>query len=205
MQTTTALDRAPAIRFAILAFAAVLLAAIPAGGEPAAASPALQQEAAADGTTGDAEAAGTEPCPAPEHRQFDFWIGSWEVRDPSGAVVGHNRIEPILSGCALEENWASARGSKGRSLNMYDRAGDRWHQTWMDEHGQLLELDGGLEGGKMVLGGEVASLQRSGTTALHRITWEPLEDGRVRQHWQASRDGGESWTTLFEGFYSREE
>jgi hypothetical protein len=27
-------------------------------------------------------------CIAPEHRQFDFWLGEWEVRGPAGKLVG---------------------------------------------------------------------------------------------------------------------
>ncbi|MBE0566172.1 MAG: hypothetical protein IH621_09460, partial [Krumholzibacteria bacterium] len=52
-------------------------------------------------------------CPDPLARQFDFWIGSWEVSNQDGSVVGHNRIEPILDRCVLQETWAGASGSAG--------------------------------------------------------------------------------------------
>jgi len=39
------------------------------------------------------------PCGQDEYRQFDFWIGSWEVRDANGSLQGHDTIEPILGGC----------------------------------------------------------------------------------------------------------
>ena len=46
-----------------------------------------------------------------------------------------------------------------------------------------------------------------GTTAdpkqIDRTTWTPLEDGRVRQHWESTTDGGKSWSTVFDGYYSR--
>jgi len=32
-----------------------------------------------------------------------------------------------------------------------------------------------------------------------------LPDGRVRQFFEQSTDGGETWTTWFEGFYTRKE
>jgi len=35
--------------------------------------------------------------------------------------------------------------------------------------------------------------------------WMPLQDGRVRQHWEATTDGGKTWTTVFDGYYSRRE
>src|SRR5262245_23301808 len=32
------------------------------------------------------------PCGAPENRQFDFWIGDWQVHKPDGSFAGMNRI-----------------------------------------------------------------------------------------------------------------
>ncbi len=40
-------------------------------------------------------------CPGPEYRQFDFWVGEWDVALPDGKPAGTNRIAPILGGCAL--------------------------------------------------------------------------------------------------------
>ncbi len=61
---------------------------------------------------------------------------------------------------------------------MYSAAACRWHQTWMDTHGLLLELVGGFEDGKMVLAGDTR--QADGTVVTNRITWLKLADGRVR-------------------------
>lgn len=148
------------------------------------------------------ETAPAPPTPAPcadaEHRQFDFWIGAWNVT-ANGNPAGHNRIEVILGGCALREQWTSARGGfAGTSLNLYDKARGVWHQSWVDTSGQLLQLDGGIEDGRMVLEGKRPG--GNGGEVTHRITWTPNEDGTVRQFWQSSADGGE-WTTLFDGLY----
>jgi hypothetical protein len=142
------------------------------------------------------------PCATTEHRQFDFWVGRWEVTDADGQVVGHNRIEPVYSGCGLREEWSSANGWRGGSLNLYDEARGRWHQTWIDQSGRLLLLDGGLDGSTMVLSGTAPS--RDAREILHEIRWTPLDDGRVRQHWRTSRDGGVTWEDAFLGLYERE-
>lgn len=172
---------------------------------PGVAAGGIQQPTQTGGGAQSGASGEGERCGAPAYREFDFWLGRWEVRDADGTLLGHNHIQSILSGCALQEDWTGASGSRGRSLNMYDGTRGRWHQTWVDAQGQLLRLDGGLEAGSMVLSGEVLSTRQPGTTVLHRITWEPLEDGRVRQHWEASRDDGETWGTLFEGFYAPRE
>jgi hypothetical protein len=146
-----------------------------------------------------------KPCSNEAYRAFDFWIGHWRVTE-DGKLAGENRIEPILGGCALSESWRGAGASRGRSLNFYDTATNSWHQTWIDNSGGALYLTGGLEDGRMVLSGERPPRPASESNAptLHRITWTPLPEGRVRQHWEASQDGGATWRTLFDGLYQRE-
>jgi len=143
-------------------------------------------------------------CTAPEYRQFDFWVGDWTVTSGE-AVAGTNSIRRVHGGCALEENWQGAGdgGVSGSSFNIYDRATGRWHQTWVDAGGTLLQLDGGLVDGSMVLSGLRPAGDGSGPT-LHRITWTPNDDGTVRQLWEASQDDGGSWSVLFDGLYAKQ-
>jgi uncharacterized protein (TIGR02246 family) len=139
------------------------------------------------------------PCTAAEHRQFDFWLGDWDVY-VGDELVGTNRIETILDGCALRESWVGSSGMRGTSLNAYSARDGRWHQSWIDSNGLLLELSGRLEEGRMALAGRVPRPDGEGE-ALHRIAWEPRADGTVRQHWQVSRDAGASWSDIFDGVY----
>lgn len=141
-------------------------------------------------------------CSAPEHRQFDFWVGEWEVRDAQGQLAGTNTITRILGGCALHEAWRGNGGMSGSSLNAFDAGRRQWHQTWVDDQGGLLVLDGGYADGKMVMSsGQVPSRREPGVLITHRITWERLGEGKLRQLWEASRDGGKSWNTVFDGTY----
>jgi hypothetical protein len=138
------------------------------------------------------------PCSEPEHRQFDFWLGEWEVRDPEGTLVGHNRISRLFDGCGLLEEWRGVSGLRGTSLNVYAAGRGHWHQTWVDAGGTLLLLDGGLRDGAMVLEGTTPGPRH------HRISWS-LVDGdpdRVRQLWETSPDG-QAWSVLFDGRYKR--
>jgi hypothetical protein len=137
-------------------------------------------------------------CSTSEYRQFDFWAGDWEVHNAAGKLAGTNTISPMLNGCVLHEQWAGAGGSVGESFNIYDQRSGMWHQTWVDNGGLLLELDGGMEDGSMVLRGELKG--RDGAMRQQRITWTPNEDGSVRQLWENSADG-ESWNTAFDGMY----
>lgn len=142
----------------------------------------------------------TPACTAPEYRQFDFWLGDWEVWERD-ARAGMNRIEAILDGCALQEQWTGSAGMHGTSLSAYSARDRRWHQTWLDDRGLLLRLEGGLVDGAMVLRGRAPG--PDGQPVDHRITWLPSSDGRVRQNWERRRDAGGTWETVFDGTYRR--
>lgn len=150
-----------------------------------------------------AQAPASRACQAIEHRQFDFWIGRWDVYGPAGKKVGENRIEAIADGCALLEQWTGNGGVTGKSLNIYDASDRRWHQTWVDSSGTLLVLTGGLVDGSMVMSAAGPSPTDPTKTVQQRITWTPAADGSVRQLWESSADGGRTWTVLFDGRYVR--
>jgi hypothetical protein len=143
------------------------------------------------------------PCTAAEHRQFDFWLGHWEVFTPDGKKAGDNTIESIDGGCALIERWRGSGGFTGTSLNSWDRGTRQWRQHWVDNQGSLLRLAGALDGRRMVLGGADAHPSKPGVALRQRITWTPLPDGAVQQVWQTSEDEGSTWTTVFDGRYRR--
>ena len=140
------------------------------------------------------------PCSQPEARQFDFWIGDWDVFRPDGKQAGTNRIAPVY-GCVLHESWKGA-GSEGQSFNRYDAARGVWHQTWVDNGGSLLLLEGRFADGAMTLSDAWVPNRRN-PEAVNEIRWTPNADGTVRQHWRASNDGGRTWKTLFDGKYVR--
>jgi hypothetical protein len=48
----------------------------------------------------------TMPCSDPAYRQFDFWLGEWEVRKPDGTLAGTNRISKEYGGCVLHERYS---------------------------------------------------------------------------------------------------
>jgi hypothetical protein len=146
-----------------------------------------------------AGAAHGAPCDAPEHRQFDFWVGEWNVSRPDGQQVGTNSISREYGGCVIHERYTTARAYAGESLNTWDTARGVWHQTWVDNGGTLLVLEGRLAGNAMVLEG---GGMRDGKPVKHRITWTPNADGTVRQFWESAGPDGQ-WKTAFDGLYRK--
>ena len=131
----------------------------------------------------------TGPCSAQEYRQFDFWIGEWEV-EANGAQAGTNRITKILDGCVIMEEWEGGSNFKGKSFNRYDPVTQKWEQYWVDNKGGVLRISGGYADGKMVMSGE--SVGPTGSV-VDRITWHNKKNGTVRQIWDKSSDGGKTW------------
>ena len=135
-------------------------------------------------------------------RAFDFWLGEWDVHVASGQYAGRNSIRSEESGCVISEHWVSATGSTGSSINYLDKRSGEWVQVWNAEGGSQIDIRGGMTDEGMRLNGQIHYVG-SGTTADFRGLWTPLEDGRVRQFFEQSNDGGETWAPWFEGFYTR--
>ncbi|HEX6051311.1 MAG TPA: hypothetical protein VFZ21_18650 [Gemmatimonadaceae bacterium] len=140
------------------------------------------------------------PCAASEFRQFDFWVGRWEVRDANDRVLGTNTIDLVNRGCGLREQWSGASGFVGTSVNTYDAGRRQWHQTWIDSGGMLLILTGHFRDGVMSMSGETVA--PDGKRTMNRIQWRTApERGSIRQTWEQSDDGGRTWKTAFDGWY----
>lgn len=150
------------------------------------------------------------PCSGPQYKEFDFWLGDWDVRNASGQLLGHNHISKQYGGCVVLEQWEGAGGGSGSSFNLYDQTTKQWHQFWVDtsgtnwlssdKQGNPVTLRGGIRDGAMVLSSHPDTLQSIGLT---RVTWRPTPDGGVRQTFEGSSDGGKTWTVSFDGFYKK--
>ena len=141
------------------------------------------------------------PCKAsPEFRQFDFWIGEWDVRPVNGPVVASSSVQLILGQCVIFENWYPQSGSSGKSFNVFDAKDKKWHQTWFDDKGTFAHYVGGIVNDEMVVTADKAV---GGKNVLARMTYSKLATGDVRQHGENSTDDGKTWTTTFDFIYSR--
>ncbi len=140
------------------------------------------------------------PCKAkPEFRQFDFWIGEWNVKNPQGLPVGTSSIQLILGECIIFENWTSPVSS-GKSFNIYDTNDGKWHQTWVSDKGTFTHYTGEFSDGKLVY---VADTIFNGQKGKLRMTFTKLANGDVRQHGESSTDDGKTWQTRYDLTYSR--
>lgn len=143
-------------------------------------------------------------CQAPEYRAFDFWIGEWDAeRADTHAPAGRSSIRSEDSGCVITEHWVSLSVPySGRSLNIYDRATQKWEQFWVDSAGNRVHFIGGPIEGGMRIATEAPVFVSPTQQAYSRITYTNNADGSVLQHGEQSADG-QVWTTSYAFIYRR--
>ena len=156
---------------------------------------ALVEPASAQG-----QPAARPKCDSAEYRQFDFWVGDWDVTT-GGKPAGTNLVTLEEGGCVIHEHWVGAKGGTGQRFNFYDRGDGNWHQMWVSNSGDMLYLAGSYTDGTLTFRGE--RKQADGTRLMHRLSFHPNPDRSVRQFWEISSDGGATWTSAFDGLYRK--
>jgi len=141
-----------------------------------------------------------KPCSQPVYRQFDFWVGEWNVYS-EGKLAGTSSVQKILGGCVIFENWTDAIGNSGKSFNTYNPYKKKWQQNWVDDRGSVLEFTGDAKEDTMIYQSELPA--GDGKKLLYRMTFTKRSEDRIRQVWEQSSDGGKTWQTLFDGDYHR--
>ena len=143
------------------------------------------------------------PCAHhPEYRQFDFWIGEWDVVTTQGHnPAGSSSIQPIIDQCVLLENWTGGGGGVGKSFNHYDTSKKIWMQDWVDSQSNSIHFEGKLEDGVMSYYAD--SRKPDGTPIRRHLQFFKLDADHVRQFSQQSSDGGKTWATEYDFTYNR--
>jgi hypothetical protein len=142
-----------------------------------------------------------DQCSSAQHRQFDFVVGNWLVRDSSGHAIGTTTVSKEYGGCVLIERWRGVGNSnEGLGVIGYQPGSKIWHRDFIDHSGFVLAFDGHLDGATMVMTGKDYP---SDAARMHRVTWRPQSDGSVEERWQTSTDAGRSWQAHFYGVLRR--
>lgn len=137
------------------------------------------------------------------YEMLDFWLGEWHVY-VAGNLVGNNKIEKTLKGCAVLEHWQSVDGGRGLSL-FYVDGQDQWKQVWVTEYGTM---PGGVKEKTHQPLADPHQVRFQGRiyaeddqTYLDRTTLTNLGNGNIRQVIEVSMDEGASWKAVFDAEY----
>lgn len=167
--------------------------------------PAISAASAANGVPPSAPPPPPPGCHSAESKQFDFWVGKWNVypKQKLDMHVADSVIEKRYTGCAIRENWMPLipQSEGGGSLSTYVPEKKMWRQFWVDSAGSAVDLTGGWNGKSMVITGVWASAKNP--KQMTRMTYTPLADGSVEQFGETSDDEGRSWQPGFDFIYRR--
>ena len=128
-----------------------------------------------------------------------FWIGLWDVYR-GDRRVGRQDVRQEIDGCALHVEWSGPDGDRGLGVIYLDPADGSWRQLWLTNQvpfasrPKVRVQDATYTGP----GVRFAWSDTSNPARGDRTTIAPLSGGRVRQLLEATRDGGATWTTVFD-------
>ena len=138
-----------------------------------------------------------------KHKEFDFWVGSWDVRPRGqpGNPPARNDITKIDDGCVVHESW-KAPASVGQSFNIWDRTRSKWFQIWVDNSGGLHEYSGTYSDNAMRYEGTTPGGPGGNARVPTRLTFFRIHADTVRQFSEVQRADG-TWTTAYDLIYTR--
>lgn len=147
-------------------------------------------------------------CETPQHHQFDFWLGEWQVFDAAtNQLVAFDRIEKLYEGCIVQQSMnfvtdlyrrpGATYRLAGISVNRYD--GEAWMEMWADNQWGAIALRGAPEAG-------AAMVLKTITPSRHRdlkIVWEQHAEGSVRILQYVAPAGSGKWQKYGDLIYRR--
>jgi len=152
-------------------------------------------------------------CAAAEFRQFDFWIGDWDLvlrarKSPDSEewdeARAENHVRASLGGCVIEEHFrAEGPGTPwaGHSVSTYVPGLGAWRQTWVDDQGGYLAFQGRFENGSMILLGEPR--EKAGKTFQMRMVFSEITPQSLLWTWERGTPGGTEWRAVMTIRYTR--
>jgi len=148
-----------------------------------------------------------KPCAEPQQKQFDFWIGEWDLTWPGNkpGETGHggNSINRVMGGCVVEEQFTggTSMALRGMSVSTFVAPVGKWKQTWVDNDGSYLDFVGEFKDGQMILSREAT--RPDGSKILQRMVWKNISQNEFDWSWEASKDGGKTWQVNWPIHYKR--
>jgi hypothetical protein len=155
----------------------------------------------------------------PQHRIYDWLLGSWTARVVDYADDGSKRESRgewhfgyVLEGRAIQDVWISPPRSQrnadtpkagnryGTSIRSYDPAGGRWHVVWINP------VSGAID--RLVarrVGRDIVQEGRDDAGNPMRWVFTDIEDDSARWYAERSRDDGRTWQLEAEFFLRRED
>ena len=135
----------------------------------------------------------------PSRSQLDFMVGNWTVTLKNGATVGTSTISRQENGHIIHESFSGSNGMTGQTFSYFDSSSRKWIQNRVDSTGRIVNLSGTVNENKVIMTG--SSTLKIGVRAQCRMSLVQLDDGRLEQLVEISKDNGGTWEKTFEGYF----
>lgn len=156
-----------------------------------------------------------QSCPDPVARQFDFWIGDWDIRQKilhsDGTWIelpAKTSVRRELRGCAIVEHWegevqyfwegmTAPEQIEAISIRVADPDTGEWQIQWLDTRSPVLApgYTGSFE--EDGIGRFYRETEGPNGPQLARIIFSDITDDSVHWDLAISNDDGDNWLTLW--------
>lgn len=139
----------------------------------------------------------------PSADDFDFWLGTWEVRwGANGQERGRNVVTRSFGGRVIQEDFDGRPGTElvGMSMTVFDEHRELWRQTWVDDSGNYFALEGNFVDDEMVL---LCDRHNGPPDTVYRMRWFDIGRTSLTWVWERSSDGGTTFAELWRLAYER--
>jgi hypothetical protein len=134
-------------------------------------------------------------------------VGEWDLTwtNAKGETEkGTNRIVRILDEKVIQENFSDGKNSyRGTSLSVYNPRLKTWNQTWADNQGGYIHLEGLVSDGKRMF--QTQPTDFNGTKVIRRMVFFDIKANSFTWNWEQSQDGGKTWALQWKINYKRKE
>lgn len=137
-------------------------------------------------------------CASADERQFDFWVGEWDVSGTGyTAVVAESTITLADEGCLVLENWRPFANGHAHSISVYDQTNHRWRQYYAGAGIAPTEYTGVMDS-EGVLRFDVDN-----SSPARRMNYQRIDANTVRQWGEQYDDITRVWSTTWDLTYRR--
>lgn len=145
----------------------------------------------------------TTPTQSTTNMSLDFWLGKWTADStqpqPDGKTTvqknaAKNHILKIKGDKVTHENFTMP-GFNGESWSVFNPKTNKWNQTWIDDSGAYLTLEGGMEGEEFIL-------TQTHPNSIQRMRFTEIKKDSFVWLWETKKD--DNWTLAWRLDYHRE-
>lgn len=143
-------------------------------------------------------------CIERESRQFDFWLGEWDVSQTGKTeIIAESSITLADQGCVILEAWRPFQGASGHSINGYDRQAKEWKQTWIDATGRITPYGGTMQDGTLIMDDRGSQPSTNPKITKSRMNFRKIDESSVRQWGEGWDSAAKNWIVTWDLTYHR--